>query len=38
MGKERVGYRLSKLKALRVITHTALGIKAGFNIRGRDRN
>lgn len=38
MGKERVAYCLSKLRVLRVISHTALGVKAGFAIRGRERN
>lgn len=38
MGQERVAYCLSKLKVLRVISHNALGVKAGFIMRRRERN
>lgn len=38
MGKERVTYILSKLPALEVILRSALGVKAGFEIGGREGN
>lgn len=37
MEKERLAYCLSKLRALRVIPHTALWVKASFAIRGREK-
>lgn len=38
MGKKKVSYWISKLRALRAIPHIALGVKAGFEIRERERN